>query len=343
MDRPLTSGVPTWVTMLDGYIPPTHPRLDILSYQEPLLTTAGERSRLRALATTGQLPNTPNYHPSIRRLRARHAGKVIDYVAPSINVAVPRSPTAYPEFDPRQLGAILTACEPALELDCLRELVWQLADPVILRGLLLDAMQAGEQGERHPNGFLRLPLLREGAGRERTYELRIHVWADKVNDRVYMEDIHDHRVAFATVCLAGGYDNQLYSDRRSMYETIALQDNAPLCAVRPSVTAQPMLAVKQYQPHNHFVLQPTQAAPIFLEQTVAFRSNQRYSLDPYQLHCVSNLQPGTITMTLRGVDRGRVTTRIWSSSNNTSVANCMPLSVADTLAAYQRVLEMLAK
>lgn len=229
-------------------------------------------------------------------------------------------------LDLTTIASILTGQTAYGEITHLTRFVTQLAQPDCLRHLIAGALVRQECGEAHPNGFLRLPLLREGAGAERVYELRLHVW----DHTTFAEDVHDHRVAFATACIAGGYDNALYRTARAEEKGLSLYA---------------LTAVKKYSPHNHFALRADERPPVVVDEIYPFRQGTQYALLPDLLHKVTNLLPGTITLTLRGVDRGRASTLVWAKDPllvDTPVRNCTPLSLSDSIDAYATVLKCLA-
>lgn len=226
--------------------------------------------------------------------------------------------------------------KPADEHGFLLYTVIQLAAEVNLLRMITLAYASGETGEAHPNGFLRMPLFRCGQGSERLYEIRLHVWdtldnflnnTPSDNSKEFIEDIHDHRVTFATRCLTGGYDNVVYE---------AATTSAPVTAVHA------MVAKKCYDARGaHFELTRAAPAPIAHHSTHKFCAGTSYVMSDHVLHRVTNLQPGTITLTLRGVDRGKATTRLWTTDPDTTIKEATPLGVLESRLVYKRLLEVL--
>lgn len=220
----------------------------------------------------------------------------------------------------------------------LRHVVAQMASPINLLKMIALALATGETGEAHPNGFLRMPLLRCGRGSERMYELRLHVWEtlpnflNKTNNtktKEFIEDIHDHRVAFATHCITGGYDNILYN---------VVDSSHP--GQEEGVYA--MTARKCYDENgSHFVLERAANRPIAQHSMCRFSRNATYALPDNILHRVSNLRPGTITLTLRGVDRGKATTRLWTANPDVTIKDATPLSVRESSLVYAQLIRLL--
>jgi hypothetical protein len=153
-----------------------------------------------------------------------------------------------------------------------------LAEPSFLARLLRSlrddrnaVAQCANQSYRHPLGFQKIMLLNG----EPQFDLRLHVWWPDSDPGV--DHVHNHRFAFASTVVAGGYQMQLF---------------------HPDPAGVPMAEYReQISPHGGWELTPVGTTRLGVLTSVHLTQGASYALAANALHRVT-VAPGSLCVTL---------------------------------------------
>jgi hypothetical protein len=170
--------------------------------------------------------------------------------------------------------------------------------------LLRDSRQAAagcaRQSYRHPLGFHALMLI-DGTPE---FDLRLHAWWPARQPGA--DHVHDHRFAFASTIVRGGYEMQIF---------------------RPDPVGTPMLEYSESGgAREGWELRPVGPARLSLLTTLTLETGSSYALRADTLHRVS-VPPGRLCVTLllrTALNATRPTTRVFARPGD-KVAALAPL------------------